>query len=163
MLWPPGRPASLSYRPRGPARSASPGSPHRVRTGIRTRTPCAGTSTSSWRVCQFRHSDQFSCCLIAARAAHPLAMPPETAGQRPYGHALMADRALLDTSYPHEPRAGIEPATSDLRDRRSCRLSYRGLAPGQGLEPQLQRPERCVLPKLDDPGITWPVGPRGPP
>ena len=54
-------------------------------------------------------------------------MPPETAGKRPYGYALMADRALPDTSCPHEPRAGIEPTTFPLRVGRSGRLSYRGL------------------------------------
>lgn len=58
-------------------------------------------------------------------------------------HRLVGTPILFATS---EPRIGIEPMTSPLRMACSYRLSYGGIVPGQGLEPQLRGSEPRVLP-----------------
>ena len=52
---------------------------------------------------------------------------------RPEGLEPSASRLstwpLFRLGYGHEPRTGIEPMASRLRDERSCQLSYRGMTP----------------------------------
>lgn len=84
----------------------------------RTRTAHAGTSTSSWRVCHFRHGD------MARRPGM---------GRPGAVRALAVMDPMLRPATPLEPLTGFEPGACRLRGDRSCQLSYRG---GTGCRPE---------------------------